>query len=225
MENKGIADIFTEIADILDIQGENPFRIRSYRNAARTVGDMSESLQAMVKAGRNLEEIAGVGKSIHEKIVEIINTGKCQFLEELKAKIPPSLTELLKLEGLGHKNGKLLYDQLEGDAVERLEKAAQAGRLRDLAGMGVKTEEKILKSMAQYRAGVCRGKRSPGFTYAEALTEYLKGVPGVKRLDPAGSLRRKKETIGDLDILAICSHPAKVMDRFVASGEVKDILA
>ena len=225
MENKGIADIFTEIADILDIQGENPFRIRSYRNAARTVGDMSESLQAMVKAGRNLEEIPGIGKSIHEKIVEIVNTGKCGSLEELKAKVPPGLTELLKLEGLGPKKVKLLYDELKVDSVDRLEKAAQAGRLRDLAGMGVKTEEKILKSIERYRGGVGRFKLSTGFTYAEALTEYLRAVPGVKRLDPAGSLRRKKETIGDLDILAICSRAAKVMDQFVAYEEVKEILA
>ena len=225
MENKGIADIFTEIADILDIQGENPFRIRSYRNAARTVGDMSESLQAMVKAGRNLEEIPGIGKSIHEKIVEIVNTGKCGSLEELKVKVPPGLTELLKLEGLGPKKVKLLYDELKVDSVDRLEKAAQAGRLRDLAGMGVKTEEKILKSIERYRGGVGRFKLSTGFTYAEALTEYLRAVPGVKRLDPAGSLRRKKETIGDLDILAICSRAAKVMDQFVAYEEVKEILA
>jgi len=225
VENKSIADIFTEIADILDIQGENPFRIRSYRNAARTIGDMSENLQNLVKTGRNLEEIPGIGKSIHEKIVEILGTGKCQSLEDLKKKTPPGLTELLKLEGLGPKKVKLLYDELGVDSVDRLEKAAQAGRLRVLAGMGEKTEGKILKSIEQYRAGIGRFKLSTGFTYAEALERHLQGAPGVKRLDPAGSFRRRRETIGDLDILAICTKTSKVMDRFVTYGEVKDVIA
>ena len=225
MENKSIANIFTEIADLLDIQGENPFRIRSYRNAARTIGDMSESLQDLVKTGRNLEEIPGIGKSIHEKILQIIKTGRCQSLEDLKKKTPPGLTELLRLEGLGPKKVKLLYDGLAVDSVERLEKAARAGRLRDLPGMGEKTEEKLLKSIEQFRAGVGRFKLSTGFTYAEALGRYLRDVPGVKRLDPAGSFRRRRETIGDLDILAICTKTSKVMDRFVNYGEVKEVIS
>ena len=225
MENKSIADIFTEIADILDIQGENPFRIRSYRNAARTIGDLTENLENMVKAGGNPEEIPGIGKSMHEKIVEIVKTGKCQSLEELKKITPPGLTELLRLDGLGPKKVKLLYDELGVDSVDRLEKAAQAGGLRNLAGMGEKTEEKILKSVEQFRAGIGRFKLSIGFTYAGALERYLGDVPGVKRLDPAGSFRRRSETIGDLDILAICAQSSKVMDRFTAYGEVKDVIA
>ena len=225
MENKSIADIFTEIADILDIQGENPFRIRSYRNAARTIGDLTENLENMVKAGGNPEEIPGIGKSMHEKIVEIVKTGKCQSLEELKKITPPGLTELLRLDGLGPKKVKLLYDELGVDSVDRLEKAVQAGRLRNLAGMGEKTEEKILKSVEQFRAGIGRFRLSIGFTYAGALERYLGDVPGVKRLDPAGSFRRRSETIGDLDILAICAKSSKVMDRFTAYGEVKDVIA
>ena len=225
MENKTIADIFTEIADILDIQGENPFRVRSYRNAARTIEDMSQSLEALVKAGKNLEEIQGIGKSINEKIQEILTTGKCRSLEELRSEIPPGLTELLKLEGLGPKKVKVLYDELAVDSVDRLEKAAQAGRLRNLPGMGLKTEEKILKSIEHYRAGMGRFKLSVGFQYAEALLRHLKGVPGVKRLDPAGSFRRRRETIGDLDILAICGKGCKVMDRFAGYGDVAEVLA
>ncbi len=225
MENRTIADIFTEIADILDIQGENPFRVRSYRNAARTIGDMSQSLDSLVKAGKNLEEIPGIGKSIGEKIHEILSTGKCHSLEDLRAKVSPGLTELLKLEGLGPKKVKLLYDELGVDSVDRLEKAAQAGRLRDLAGMGLKTEEKVLKSVEQYRAGMGRFKLSVGFTYAEALIEYLKDVPGVKRLDAAGSFRRRRETIGDLDILAICGKNCKVMDRFIEYADIAQVLA
>jgi DNA polymerase (family 10) len=225
MENKGIADIFTEIADILDIQGENPFRVRSYRNAARTIADMGQSVQALVKAGEKLEEVPGIGKSLQEKIEEIVSTGKCGFLEELRRKVPAGLTELLKLEGLGPKKVKLLYDELDVDSIDRLEKAAQAGRLRDLAGMGLKTEEKVLKSIAKYRAGMGRFKLSVGYTYARALLEYLKDTPGVKRLDPAGSFRRQKETIGDLDILAICGKGCKVMDRFTKYGDVAEVIS
>jgi DNA polymerase (family 10) len=225
MENKTIADIFTEIADILEIQGENPFRVRSYRNAARTIEDMSRSLESLVKADENLEEIPGIGKSMSEKIREILSAGKCHTLEELRSRVPPGLTELLKLEGLGPKKVKVLYDELAVDSVDRLEKAAQAGRLRNLPGMGLKTEEKILKAIEHYRAGMGRFKLSVGFQYAEALLRHLKGVPGVKRLDPAGSFRRRRETIGDLDILAICAKGCKVMDRFAGYGDVAEVLA
>jgi len=225
MENKTIADIFTEIADILEIQGENPFRVRSYRNAARTIVDMSRSLESLVKAGEDLEEIPGIGKSMSEKIQEILSTGKCHTLEELRSRVPPGLTELLKLEGLGPKKVKALYDELSVDSVDRLEKAAQAGRLRNLPGMGLKTEEKVLKSIEHYRAGMGRFKLSVGFQYAEALLRHPKGVPGVKRLDPAGSFRRRRETIGDLDILAICGKGCKVMDRFAGYGDVAEVLA
>lgn len=225
MENKGVADIFTEIANILDILGENPFRVRSYHNAARTIEDMSQNVEAMVKTGKNLEEIPGIGKSISEKIQEIVTTGKCHFLEDLQAKVPKGLTELLKLEGLGPKKVKLLYGELAVDSVDRLEKAAQAGRLRSLVGMGLKTEEKILKSIEQYRSGIGRFKLSLGFIYAQALLEYLGAVPGVKRLDPAGSFRRRRETIGDLDILAICSKNCKVMDRFTEYGDVAEVIS
>jgi len=225
MENKSIADILTEIADTLDIQGDNPFRVRSYRNAARTIADMSQSVEALVRSGAKLEEIPGIGKSLAEKIEEIVSTGKSHFLGELQAKVPPGLTELLKLEGLGPKKVKVLYDELGVDSVDRLEKAARAGRLRDLAGMGVKTEEKVLKSVEQYRAGMGRFKLSVGFIYAQALLDYLKDVPGLKRLDPAGSFRRRRETIGDLDILAICGKGCKVMDRFAKYGDVAEVLS
>ena len=225
MENRSIADIFSEIADILDIQGENPFRIRSYRNAARTIADMSRSLEEMVQAGEKLDEIPGIGKSISEKIEEILSTGKCAFLEELRHKSPAVLVELLKLEGLGPKKIKLLYDELNIDSVDKLEEAAKAGKLRDLRGMGNKTEEKVLRSIQQYRSGLGRFRLSVGHAYMEALVKYLKDVPGVNRLDAAGSVRRGKETIGDLDILAICGPGCQVMDRFVQYGEVREVLS
>jgi DNA polymerase (family X) len=225
MDNRGIAEIFTEIADILDIQGENPFRVRSYRNAARTLLDMSQSVQALVRAGKDLEEIPGIGKSIHEKVEEILATGKCNLLEELHAKVPSGLTELLKLEGLGPKKAKVLYEELGVDSVDRLEKAAKAGRLRHLPGMGLKTEEKLLKSIEHFQAGIGRFKLSVGFHYAQELLKALEKTPGLKRLDVAGSLRRRKETIGDLDILAICGKGCQVMDRFTEYEEVAEVLS
>ena len=225
MENKGIADIFTEIADILDILGENPFRIRSYRNAARTIEDLSQSIQSLVQNGKNLEEIPGIGKSIREKIEEILATGKCRFLEELRTKIPSGLTDLLKLEGLGPKKVKILYDELAVDSIDRLEKAARAGKLRDLPGMGLKTEEKLIQSIEKYRAGVGRFKLSVGFLYATSLLEYLRSVPGVRQLEVAGSFRRRRETIGDLDILAICTKGAPMMKKFISYDDVAEVLS
>ena len=179
----------------------------------------------MVKAGKDPEEIPGIGKSMSEKIREIIATGKCRSLQDLRSQVPPGLTELLKLEGLGPKKVKVLYEELAVDSVDRLEKAARAGRLRNLPGMGLKTEEKIIKSVEHYRSGMGRFKLSVGFQYAEALFKHLRGTPGVKRLDPAGSFRRRRETIGDLDILAICGKGCKVMDRFTGYGDAAEVLA
>ncbi|HSR12587.1 MAG TPA: DNA polymerase/3'-5' exonuclease PolX [Thermodesulfobacteriota bacterium] len=228
MENTKIADILTEIADLLELQSENPFRIRSYRNAARSVRELSESLESMLKDGKDFQEIPGIGKSMSEKIREILTTGNCAFREELAAKFPPGLSELLKLETLGPKKVVLLHEKLQIASLDDLEKAALSGRLRAIRGMGEKTEKKVLESIANYRAGVNRFKLSDGFLYWESLEKYLKDVAGVKRLDPAGSFRRRRETIGDLDILAICGKNCRIMDRFtayssqvIARGETK----
>ncbi len=225
MENKGIADIFTKIADLLDIRGENLFRIRSYRNAARTIEDLGPSVQSLIQAGKDLEDLPGIGKSIREKIEEIVATGKSRFLEELEAQVPTGLTDLLKLEGLGPKKVKALYDELGVDSIDRLEKAAQSGKLRTLSGMGMKTEKKILKSIEQYRAGIGRFKLSVGFIYATALMEYLEGVPGVKQLEAAGSFRRRRETIGDLDLLATCGQGCPVMKKFTEYSDIAEVLS
>lgn len=225
MENKGIADIFNKIADLLDIRGENPFRIRSYRNAARTIEDLGPSIQSLIQAGQDLEDLPGIGKSIREKIEEIVATGKSRLLEELEGEVPAGLTDLLKLEGLGPKKVKALYDELGVDSIDRLEKAAQAGKLRTLSGMGIKTEEKILKSIDQYRAGIGRFKLSVGFIYATALMEYLDGVPGIKQLEAAGSFRRRRETIGDLDLLVTCGQGCPVMKKFTEYSDISEILS
>ena len=186
MENRQIADIFTEIADILDINGDNPFRIRSYRNAARAVGDMSENIAAMAREGKDLEQIPGIGKSIAEKIKEIVSTGKLRFLNELRAGLPRGLPELLKIEGLGPRKVKLFYEKLKIDTVDKLEAAAKAGKLHELFRMGDKSEENLIKAIARYRTGQGRFKLSVAFDYAESIINYLKKSKGVKVIEAAG---------------------------------------
>ncbi|MCX6340560.1 MAG: DNA polymerase/3'-5' exonuclease PolX [Candidatus Aureabacteria bacterium] len=225
MENREIADIFEEIADILDIRGENPFRIRSYRNAARAIGDMSESVAAMVREGKDIETIPGIGKSIDEKIREIVTTGKLKFLNELRASLPKGLTELLRIEGLGPKKVKLFYEKMKIDSVDKLEAAAKGGTLRELEGMGDKSEENLLKAIARYRAGQGRFKLSVGLEYAESIARYLKKSKGVKAIEAAGSVRRRRETVGDLDILAICAPGSDIMDRFIKYDGIEQVTA
>lgn len=226
MENTDIAKIFEDIADLLEIKGENPFRVRSYRNAALIISGLPESLRSIVERDeKELENIPKVGKSIHEKIVEIIKTGKCKFHDELLKELPPGLLELLEVSGIGPKKVQLLYDKLGIQSVEELEKAAKAGQLKDLPHMGEKTEEKILKAIQELKSHKGRFRISLAISYAEPLIEYLKKIPGVTEVEPAGSLRRWKDTIGDVDILVTCKKGAPVMDRFVKYPEVKDVLS
>ncbi len=225
MENKQIADFFVRIADLLEIQGENPFRIRSYRNAGRILADMPDSLDEMVRSGRNLQDISGIGSGISKKIVEIVETGRLKFLDEQMAKVPSRLPQLLRVEGLGPKKIKLFYDKLGIDSLDKLERAAKAGELRDLDGMGAKSEEKILKGIQNVRRGLGRFKLDVGLSYAQALVEYLKNVKGVKRLETSGSARRRRETVGDLDILAICDKNSPIMGKFTSYEGVEEVIA
>jgi DNA polymerase (family X) len=225
MRNQEIAQFLTEIADLLDIKGENSFRIRSYRNGARTVNDLAEDLTGMVSDGKDLTEIPGIGASLAEKIREIVETGKLKFLDDLKKQLPPGLPELLKLQGIGPKKVKLFYDEAGVDSIDSLARAAEAGKLRGLDRMVEKTEAKILRAIDNYRKGAGRFRIDIGFTYAESITDYLNTLKGLMELIPAGSLRRRQETIGDLDILAICRDPAPLMDRFTAYDKAEDILA
>ncbi len=225
MENETIARCFEEIADILDIQGENPFRVRSYRNAARTIADLPENVAEIAKAGGDLTRFPGIGTSIAEKISELARTGRLNFLEELKNKLPPGLPELLRIEGLGPKKVKLFHDRLGIEALDQLEAAAREHKLRDLPGMGAKSEEKILRAIAAYRPGAARTRLDVGFTYAESIVGRLQGVPGVKQLVPAGSLRRRRETIGDLDILAISSDGGPLMEAFAGYDGAEAVIS
>jgi len=226
VENADIAKIFEEIADLLEIKGENLFRVRSYRNAALIIGGFPESMRSIAERDeKELENIKGIGKSIHEKIVEILKTGKCKFHEELLKAMPPGVLELLMVSGVGPKKAQLLYKELGIKSVEELEKAAKEGKLRNLEHMGEKTEEKILKAVNELKSRSGRFRLSLALSYAEPLIAYLKKTPGVIEIEPAGSLRRWKDTIGDVDILVTSKKDAPVIDRFVKYPEIKEVIA
>jgi len=225
IHNADIAAIFEEIADLLEIQGANPFRVRAYRNAARTVGEFGRDLTAMVAKGQALPKIPGVGEDLTRKIDEIATTGKSSFLERLHKELPETITELLHIPGLGPKKVKALYDQLRVDSLEDLRAAAEAGRIRALPGFGEKTERHILEALAVRADTARRFKRPVAAQYAEALAAALRSVPGVSRLEIAGSYRRCRETVGDIDLLVTASDSGPVMARFIGYDEVAEVLS
>lgn len=231
MENREIAKIFHDIADLLDIKGENPFRTRSYRNAAHVIEGLAISLESIVETDeKKLEDIPGIGKSMHEKIVEIVKTGRCVAREELLKELPSGLLDMLNVSGIGHKKAELLYKELGIKDVEGLIEAARAGRLRGLPGMGEKSEAKLIKAIESYKrlkSGGMRYKIPFALRYAEDYLRYMKESPEVIRLEAAGSLRRWKETIGDIDILAVRgkSGAAAIIERFVSYPDVASVIA
>ena len=226
MENIEIARILNEIADLLEIKGDNPFRIRSYRNAAFTIENLPVNLTNLVEEDEErLEEIPRIGKGLHEKIVEIIRTGNCTYHQKLLKEIPHSLLDLLKISGLGPKKVQILHRELRVKDVDDLERVLKKGLLRDLPGMGIRTEEKIIKSLEEFRQRAGRFKLATALVYAEALVRHLKQIKGVYRVETAGSLRRRRETIGDIDILVTCEDGEPVMDTFVNYKEVKEVIA
>jgi len=229
VHNSDVADIFNEIADLLDIQGGNPFRIRAYRNAARTVGGLSANIAEMVHEGKDLSAIQGIGKDLSAKIVEIVRTGTLPLLADLEASVPAELSVMMKVQGLGPKKIKKMYEELDIQSLEDLKNAAEGGTIRSLPGFGEKTEQSIIEELkriqGQKKAGKERIKLAEAERIAGPLLEYLKGVKGIKDIAAAGSFRRRKETVGDLDILCTCKKNAGVMERFVEYEDVAKVLA
>jgi DNA polymerase (family 10) len=225
IHNADIAAHFEEIADLLEIQGDNPFRIRAYRNAARTVAELGEELSALVEQGEDLTRLPGIGKDLAAKIAEIIRTGTTAKFKELRKAVPASATALLKLPGLGPKRVKRLMDEQNIRTLKQLQRAAQDGRIQQLPGFGAKTEQRILQALQAQVGAEGRVKFAVASQYAEALLTYLKRTPGVQQAVVAGSYRRAKETVGDLDILVTAIKASPVMERFTSYGEVKKVLA
>jgi DNA polymerase (family 10) len=225
VHNADIAAIFEEIADRLEIRGDNPFRIRAYRNAARSVGEFGREFKTLIEAGGELPKLPGIGADLAAKIHEIVTTGHCAALDRLRKEMPAAITELLKVPGLGPKRVQALNRELGVATVAQLKAAAGAGRIRELAGFGAKTEQHILDALAAHANEAQRVKLAVATQYADALVAYLQHVRGVREVVVAGSYRRMKETVGDLDILVIAQAAGAVMKRFVAYDEVREVLA
>lgn len=223
--NADIAIIFEEIADLLEIQGANPFRIRAYRNAARVVGELSQEVSQLLEKGDDLTRLPGIGNDLANKIKEIAVSSYCGLLERLHAELPPAITELLKIPGLGPKRVKTLYHDLGVQTIEQLYRAARDGRIRAVPGFGEKTENNILQAIEAHTHQSQRFKLAVAAQYAEALQKFLAAIPGVTQVTLAGSYRRMRETVGDLDILIVASASSPVVQRFTAYDEVAEILS
>ncbi len=224
MKNIEIANLFNEIADYLEVKGENPFRIRAYRRGAQALEGLSEDIAAI--AGRNaLQEVPGIGKDLAGKIQEYLSSGKIEYLEALRKEIPAGVVDLMGIHGVGPKTAKLLYEQVGVDSVKKLEELARAHRLAGLPGIKGKTEENILKGIAVWRSGRERMPLGTALALAEAILGLLRKLKEAEQISPAGSLRRMKETVKDIDILVTSKNPARIMDVFVGLPNVAEVLA
>ncbi len=231
MDNKQIADVFDEIGDILEIKGVNFFRVNAYRKAALTINNLAEDLRQVVeKTPTELSRIPGIGQALKDKIVELVKTGKCQEHERLKEGFPEGLLEMLKLRGVGPKKVKLFYSELNITTLAALKDAAERGLLRELPKMGEKSESEILKAIEERENfSIERRYIHEATQEADAYINYMKNLKEIKKIQYAGSLRRCKETIGDIDILLTVEDPEKVREKvmrhFVEYPEVRKIVA
>jgi DNA polymerase (family 10) len=224
MDKDQVADTLVRIATLLDLKGENPFKSRAYVNAARAVETMSEPLDKVIAEAR-LGETKGIGESIQKKISEMVTTGKLAYYEELKAATPPGLVAMLDIPGLGPKKIKMIHDELGIETVEQLEEACKQGTVAKLKGFGEKTAANICEGINRRRAYASRHLISDALPVADPLLEALRSHPDVIRCSSAGSLRRHREIIGDIDLLASSKQPAKVLDFFVQQPGILKVLA
>jgi len=223
LKNREIARLLHEISVLLEVEGKNKFKPRAFARAARSVEALGEDIEA-VAARDALTEIPGVGKSIAEQIQEYLATGKMSTLEELRQRIPVKVEELEAIPGVGPKTIKLLYESLKITDLESLERAINEGHLKGLRGIGPKTITQIAEGIALVRGGMSRTLLSEALPIADAIVEHLKSSAPVTRIDVAGSLRRRKESVGDIDILVLSERPTDVTDAFVSYPDVSDVL-
>jgi DNA polymerase (family X) len=224
MNKDQVAEVLVSIGMLLELKGENPFKTRAYQNAARTIETLSEPLDKVVAEDR-LGEMKGIGEALQKKITELVTTGKLAYYEELKAATPPGLVAMLDIPGLGPKKIKALYDELGIESVEQLEAACKAGRIAGLKGFGEKTQTNILEGIARRRTYASRHLISEALPRAEPLLEALRSHPDVIRCSAAGSLRRHREIIGDIDLLASSKQPVEVIEFFTSQPGIEKVLA
>ena len=224
MDKGQVAEVLVSIATLLELKGENPFKTRAYQNAARTIETLSEPLDKVVAEAR-LGDIKGIGAALQQKITELVTTGKLQYYDDLKASIPPGLVAMLDIPGLGPKKVKALHDELGIESVAQLEQACQDGQIAGLKGFGEKTQTNILEGIDRRRSYASRHLISEALLQSEPLLEALRSHPDVIRCSTAGSLRRHREVIGDIDLLASSKQPTEVIEFFTSQPGIVKVLA
>jgi DNA polymerase (family X) len=224
MDKSEVAAILEEIAVLLELQGENPFRANAYAKAGRTIAQLETNIDEVVKAG-TLDQIPGVGETLRDKITTLVTTGKLPFYDDLKAKTPPGLLQMLRLPGMGPKKVKALYDQLGIDDLAKLRSACETDQVAALKGFGAKTQQKILEGIDFLGQAGQRVRLDEALALAQTLTAGMRGCPGIIRMEVCGSLRRRKETINDIDILISAEDAGPIMKRFVTLPQVTQVLA
>ncbi len=224
MKNLEISRIFRDIANVLEIKGENPFRIRAYERAAQNIEGLSEDIENFASQDR-LKEIPGIGRDLCERIKEFLRTGKIKIYEDLKKAVPEGLLDLLNIPSVGPKTAKLLYEKLKIKSVSDLEKAIEKNKLKGIFGIKEKTVENILKGIGLLKRGKARLTLARAMLIADEFIKPLEKMRDVKKVSCAGSLRRQKETVRDIDILVVSNRPKEVMDVFTKMPQVKDVQA
>lgn len=226
MNNQRIADVFEEVADLLEFKGANPFRLRAYRNGGRTIRNLSESLSSFVKSEKKLTDIDGIGKDLAAKIETLIETKKLPMHEELKEEIPASVFAILRIPGLGPKKAAVLHKELKIESLDQLKEACEAEKVRELKGFAAKTEKVILDGI-EYAKSAASQTRIPwaqADEIAQQLLAHMQECAGIHQMEMAGSYRRGKETIGDLDLLVTCEDGDRVMKHFGEFEEVAEVI-
>ena len=225
VHNSDIAAIFNKTADLLEIKGKNAFRVRAYRNAARSIEDLAGRITDMIQEGKDLSSLPGVGKDLAGKIETIVQTGDLPLLQQLEDEFPEGIHLLLKVEGLGPKKVKKLYEELNISDIDSLKESLRNAEIRELPGFGKKTEENIRKSLETFQPGESRVILMKVEELVEDLVNYLEKEKNLHRITVAGSYRRKKETVGDIDILATSSSSNKGMEHFVRYEDVDRVVS
>ncbi len=225
VHNREIAACLDRLATLLEIEGANPFRVRAYRNAARVIEGQGAQISALLAEGRDLAELPGIGKDLAGKIATLVDTGELPVLNEVEARVPAALAEMTEIEGLGPKRVGQIYRELGVRSLDDLSRVLESGRVRELEGFGEKLEKTIAAGIEALKNGQSRMRWTDAEAIAEPLAEWLRGIDGVKKVWLAGSYRRGKETVGDLDILVTCRRDSPVMNRFVAHEDVSRVVS
>ena len=225
MKNIAIAKVFNNIADLLELKGENAFKIRAYQKAARAIEHFPREIKIMIDEGENLRDIPGVGEAIAKKTAELVTTGKLGYYEDLKAEFPQGITSLLAIPGIGPKTANRLSGELGISSVDGLEQAISTGQVATLFRLGDKTADNMLQQIQALRRKDQRTPIGEALPIVEEILSDLRSIPGVENLTSAGSLRRFRETLGDIDLMGTADNPGGIIDAFVALPHIGQVLA